>query len=151
MRWAARGRTPGGVFTHEDGTAYHPAQATSRFYRRSNEAGLPPIRLHDLRHGAATLAAGKSMKEVQVLLRHSSEAITSEIYAHVLPELQAEVSAAVVSMVPRRKRVPEGGLEDAVDAAGPTSVPQGYPLYCRSRSQAMNCLVRLVGRQGFEP
>jgi hypothetical protein len=58
------------------------------------------------------------MKEVQTMLRHSSQAITAEIYAHVLPELQAEVSAAVVSMVPRinrrRKDPPQGGLKAVV-------------------------------------
>ncbi|WP_327591237.1 hypothetical protein OHA25_03360 [Nonomuraea sp. NBC_00507] len=37
-------------------------------------ASLPPIRLHDLRHGAATLslAAGDDMKTTSAMLRHSS-------------------------------------------------------------------------------
>ena len=102
--WGPAWRDTGYVFTHEDGTPYHPAQVSARFARLAFAADLPPIRLHDLRHGAATLAlaAGKTMKEVSAMLRHSSEAITSEIYASVLPELKAEVSAAVVSMVPRR-------------------------------------------------
>jgi integrase len=69
----------GYVFTREDGTPYHPAQVSERFSRLAYVAGLPPIRLHDLRHGAATLAAGKTMKEVSAMLRHSSESITSEI------------------------------------------------------------------------
>jgi integrase len=93
------------VFTREDGTAYHPAQVSERFYRLQYAADMPPVRLHDLRHVTATLAlaAGNSMKEVQALMRHSSEAITSAIYASVLPELKAEVSAAVVSIVPRSR------------------------------------------------
>lgn len=36
------------------------------------------------------------------MLRHSSESITSDIYATVSLELKAEVSAAVAPMVPRK-------------------------------------------------
>lgn len=104
MAWGEAWNDTGYVFTERDGRPYHPGHVTERFYRLSHGIGLPPIRLHDLRHGAATLAlaAGKSMKEVSAMLRHSSESITSDIYASVLPELQAEVSAAVVAMVPRK-------------------------------------------------
>lgn len=110
LAWGPAWKDTGYVFTHEDGTPYHPAQVSERFDRLAYNAGLPPIRLHDLRHGAATmaLAAGKSMKEVSAMLRHSSEAITSEIYASVLPELKAEVSAAVALMVPRARAVGDG-------------------------------------------
>ncbi|MEV4318848.1 tyrosine-type recombinase/integrase [Actinocrispum sp. NPDC049592] len=49
----------------------------------------PPIRLHDLRHGAATLelAAGVDMKMVQEMLRHSSITVTSDMYTNLLPEV----------------------------------------------------------------
>jgi integrase len=127
----------GYIFTNADGTPLHPGHVTLRFMRLCYELGLPPIRLHDLGHGAATLAlaAGRSMKEVQAMLRHSSPAITAEIYVHVLPELQAEVSAAVVSMVPRikgrRKEPPKGGLKAVVLCGRSTSVPHGNPLHSR--------------------
>jgi integrase len=105
LAWGETWTDSGRVFTRENGMPYHPAQVSERFYRLAFAAGMPPVRLHDLRHGAATLAlaAGKTMKEVSAMMRHSSEAITSEIYAYVLPELRAEVSAAVVDMVPRRR------------------------------------------------
>jgi hypothetical protein len=50
-------------------------------------AGLPPIRLYDLRHTAATLslAAGVSPKAVSEQLGHASAAFTFDTYAHVLP------------------------------------------------------------------
>ena len=53
------------------------------------EAGLPDVRFHDLRHGAATvlLAAKIGLKAVSELLGHSSVAITADIYGHVLPEM----------------------------------------------------------------
>jgi integrase len=55
------------------------------------EAALPAVRFHDLRHGAATvlLAAKVDLKVVSELLGHGS-AITADIYAHVLPEMQQE-------------------------------------------------------------
>jgi integrase len=104
LKWGETWKDTGRVFTMENGEPYHPAHVSERFYRLAFAAGMPPVRLHDLRHGAATLAlaAGKTMKEVQALMRHSSESITSDIYAAVMPELKAEVSAAVVEMVPRK-------------------------------------------------
>ncbi len=63
------------------------------FKRMLKAAGLPDVRFHDLRHGAATvlLAVGVPLKVVSELLGHSSVAITADIYAHVLPEMQQEV------------------------------------------------------------
>ncbi|GGK11114.1 hypothetical protein GCM10010123_46350 [Pilimelia anulata] len=44
------------VFTTPIGSALHPADVTDHFQHLTRQAALPPIRLHDLRHGAATLA-----------------------------------------------------------------------------------------------
>ncbi|WP_143162933.1 hypothetical protein [Couchioplanes caeruleus] len=46
------------MFTNPDGNPYHPNVFTSRF-QDLIAAGLPPVRLHDLRHGAASLANTK--------------------------------------------------------------------------------------------
>jgi len=52
------------------------------------QAGLPPIRLHDLRHGAATLALGRGgEKVVQAIAAASSITITSDTYTSVLPQV----------------------------------------------------------------
>jgi integrase len=93
------------VFTDTDGSPLHPAKVTDRFYELSAAAGLPPIRLHDLRHGAATLtlATGADLKIVQELLGHSSITITADTYAHVLPELARETAEAAARMVPRKR------------------------------------------------
>ena len=53
--WAATGR----VFTREDGSGLHPANATTAFEWLAYRAGPPPIRLHDLRHGAVTSLRGR--------------------------------------------------------------------------------------------
>jgi integrase len=65
---------------------------------------LPPIRLHDLRHLAATLAltAGVEMKVVSEMLRHKTMAITADTYTSVVPEVARAAAEAAASVVPRR-------------------------------------------------
>ncbi|MEV0065655.1 tyrosine-type recombinase/integrase [Amycolatopsis sp. NPDC050768] len=48
---------------------------------------LPPIRLHDLRHGAASisLAAGNDLKDIQEMLGHASLSFTADYYVSVYP------------------------------------------------------------------
>ena len=59
------------------------------------EAGLPNIRLYDLRHTCATLALtiGVPPKVVSEQLGHASAAFTLDTYSHVLPHMQAEAAA----------------------------------------------------------
>ncbi|RFU41188.1 site-specific integrase [Actinomadura logoneensis] len=89
------------VFTDRLGNPVRPNHVTDQFERLSMETGLPPIRLHDLRHGAASflLAAGHDMKTVQETLRLSSLAIAADIYTSLLPQLarkSAEDAAAII-------------------------------------------------------
>ncbi|WP_116022268.1 tyrosine-type recombinase/integrase [Thermomonospora umbrina] len=86
---------------HRDRLARHPNDVTEQFEQLSMEAGLPPIRLHDLHHGAATflLAAGYDMKVVQETLRLSSITIAADTYTSLLPQLarqSAEDAAAII-------------------------------------------------------
>jgi site-specific recombinase XerD len=62
------------VFTHEDGSSLHPEFIT-RHFERLARAGLTPIRLHDLRHGAATLAlgGGADLKTVSEMCVHDHD------------------------------------------------------------------------------
>ncbi|GAA3738031.1 tyrosine-type recombinase/integrase [Spinactinospora alkalitolerans] len=103
LEWGEAWQGDGHVFTREDGSPLHPASVTDAFERLAFAAGLPPIRLHDLRHGAATiaLAAGVDMKVVQAMLRHSSITITSDTYTSVLPEVAHEAAEASAALVPR--------------------------------------------------
>ena len=52
-----------------------PGDISEHFRLLVRKAGLPPVRLHDLRHGSATLslAAGVDIKIVQEMLGHSHE------------------------------------------------------------------------------
>ncbi|OLT30488.1 hypothetical protein BJF79_09575 [Actinomadura sp. CNU-125] len=130
----------GYVFTTPDGRPLRPNEVTEQFEQLSMETGLPPIRLHDLRHGAATflLAAGHDMKVVQETLRLSSLAIASDIYTSVLPQLarqSAEDAAAIVLTAdtgrPRQRGAAITGLPDrqkrATSPARRTGTPPGNP------------------------
>ncbi|MSQ24050.1 MAG: site-specific integrase [Chloroflexi bacterium] len=65
-----------------------------RFYAELERNRLPRIRLHDLRHTAATLLLGLGVhpKIVSERLGHSTVNITLDTYSHVLPGLQAEAA-----------------------------------------------------------
>ncbi|MDA0643108.1 MULTISPECIES: tyrosine-type recombinase/integrase [Nonomuraea] len=128
--WTDTGRT----FTWEDGSKLKPDRVSEHFRRLVFAAGLPPIRLHDLRHGAATLslAAGNDMKTTSSMLRHSSQSITSDIYTSVLPEMAAEASAA---LVPRRAVV-----EGVSATGGLPSVSHAAPARAEAPHQSRNNL-----------
>ena len=74
----------------------------SRYFRQLDEAsGLPPIRLHDVRHGAASLAlaAGADLKVVQDVLGHSSIVLTADTYTSVLPEVARKAAEDIASLI----------------------------------------------------
>ena len=91
----------GYVFVTEDGAPLHPDFLTRRFHRLVLESGLPPVRLHDLRHGAASLAhcAGVDLKTVQAQLGHSSIVLTADTYTSVLTDLLAYAAEATARLV----------------------------------------------------
>jgi integrase len=95
------------LFTEPDGTPLHPAKVTDTFTALAADAGLPPIRLHDLRHGAATLAlaAGVDIKIVQDMLGHSSHAITADTYTSVLPTVAHHAAEATANIIPRKPHI----------------------------------------------
>jgi integrase len=83
-RWAGTGY----VFTTKTGKPFGPDRVTRLFRKLVADAGLPPVTLHGLRHGAATLAlaAGTDLKVVQDQLGHSTVVLTADTYTSVLPE-----------------------------------------------------------------
>ncbi|MGI6626708.1 MAG: tyrosine-type recombinase/integrase [Limnochordia bacterium] len=83
------------VFSTRNGTPLDHSHLTQRhFHRILDEAGLPRIRFHDLRHSAATLLlqAGEHPKIVQEILGHSTIAMTLDTYSHVTPSMQKEAA-----------------------------------------------------------
>lgn len=94
------------LFVNPDGTALHPSRITDAFAAYLGRAGLPPIRLRDLRHGTATLAlaAGIDLRTVTAMLRHSSIAVTG-LYSSVTAELAHEVAQDINDAVPRHNAI----------------------------------------------
>jgi len=71
------------------------------FNRTLRTAGLKRIRLHDLRHTAATLMlkAGVNSKVVSDRLGHSTVSFTLDNYAHALPDMQRDGAEALARMI----------------------------------------------------
>lgn len=78
----------GYVFVREDGLPIDVHTPTHLFRKLSNQAGLEPIRLHDLRHLHATelLRLGVPLHVVAHRLGHRDAMVTATIYAHVSDE-----------------------------------------------------------------
>ena len=78
----------GYVFSYQpDRSApWRPDVATARFERLRDRAGLPTVRLHDLRHYVATrlIGAGVSVRTVSGRLGHANPATTLSVYSHFL-------------------------------------------------------------------
>lgn len=94
------------VFAREDGNPLAPDQVTKRFGELVDDAGLRRIRVHDLRHGRASLllAAGVDIAVVSKLLGHSSIAITADTYSHLLENVGRAAADAADALIPRRPR-----------------------------------------------
>jgi integrase len=86
------------------------------------QAGLPPIRFHDLRHTFATLqlAAGTNPKIVSEVLGHKEVAITLDRYSHALPTLQTTAMARLDAILGR-------GDDAAPQTAGDKGSNKGSP------------------------
>ncbi|HLG66561.1 MAG TPA: tyrosine-type recombinase/integrase [Acidimicrobiales bacterium] len=91
------------VFSAEpDGTRpWAPNDVTKDFIRLRNRAGLTTVRLHDLRHFAATrlLAAGVPVRTVSGRLGHSNAAMTLDVYAHFVEESDREAAATLGALL----------------------------------------------------
>jgi len=85
----------------KDGSPYHPDSITQKWERFTAKNGLPPVRLHDLRHSNATalIQAGVSPKVVQQRLGHSDINITLNTYTHVLPEMDQEAASTIDNLL----------------------------------------------------
>lgn len=95
--WPATGL----FFVRPDGQPWHPNAITARFRRLVRDADLPPVRLHDLRHVAATMAldAGVDIKVVQEQLGHSISTLTRDTYQSVSKHLHREAADAVARRI----------------------------------------------------
>ena len=105
------------VFAQSDGRPITPGSASATFrrivraVRFPDDAHLPdkerrrlrPVRLHDLRHGQASLmlAAGVPITVVSKRLGHSTLTITADTYSHLLEGVGQDAANRAAALVPR--------------------------------------------------
>lgn len=77
---------------------HRPLEFRERLFRLLHEI---PVRLHDLRHGAASLAlsAGVELKVVQEMVGHSSMVLTADTYTSVLPDAAHAAAEKVAALI----------------------------------------------------
>ena len=101
------------VFTTPAARPIYSDKLAQRFKAILRQAGLPDVRLYDLRHTAATLAlsAGVPPKVVAEQLGHASAAFTLDVYSHLLPHMQHEAATRVEGLLfppsPSKRKAPQ--------------------------------------------
>lgn len=115
-RWQERGL----VFANSVGGFILPGNLLRRGFRPLLErAGLPQVRVHDLRHSLSTglQDSGSRPRTVAALLGHARETTTSEHYTHatpaILPQIRAELEAHFEAIGGRMGEKAAGGTDTA--------------------------------------
>jgi integrase len=88
-------RLPKWIWATSEGSHVSTRNLNRTFYTARREAKVrPTLRIHDLRHTAATtlLSEGADFKSIAQWLGHADARTTMAIYAHSTPRLQAETS-----------------------------------------------------------
>jgi integrase len=101
-----------------EGRPLHPDTITARFNRLVDRAGVPKIRLHDVRHTYATLALdnGQNIKLLSQRIGHADTSVTLRVYTHRTTGVDREMADHM------------GGLiSSAVDSLRLRSVPLSVP------------------------
>ena len=107
------------VFPAADGGHMRRSNFTHRHWKPATErAGVEGLRFHDLRHGAATLAAttGATTKELMSRLGHASPAAALR-YQHVVSGRDAAIADAIDAVV-RTTKVPASAAARPLVPAG---------------------------------
>lgn len=91
----------GFIFTNETGGPLHVNTLVACFRRLVAAAGVPLIRVHDMRHTCATLllTEGVHPKIVQERLGHADISMTLNRYSHVTPGMQRQAADALDAAV----------------------------------------------------
>ena len=94
------------VFPDELGDPLRPNHVTKTFNALVADAGLRRIRLHDLRHGRASLmlAAGVDISIVSKVLGHSTVRLAQDTYSHLLEGVGKKAAEAADALIIRQPR-----------------------------------------------
>ncbi|HEY8318643.1 MAG TPA: site-specific integrase [Amnibacterium sp.] len=104
--WEKQYKDSGYVFTMEDGRALKPNDISRMFEILVQRAGVPKMSVHGLRHQHASLmlAGGVDLAIVSKRLGHSTLAITSDLYSHLLGAANLNAAEAGEAVLPPRSR-----------------------------------------------
>jgi integrase len=95
------------VFASEDGSYLNEARfRNTKFYLARRKAGLPTLRIHDLRHNYAShmLARGTPPSKLQQWMGHHSIQVTVDLYGHMIQEDQHSYTNAMAdTLLPKAK------------------------------------------------
>ena len=85
------------VFTNDAGAPLWRSQVRRHWLDLLKKAKLPPMRIHDLRHSAASLLLGDGVpvKVASEMLGHSDVKTTLSIYAHVIEGAQEQAASSM--------------------------------------------------------
>jgi len=101
--WLKKGkRMPDLVFPGEDGGYLNePRFRNTKFYPVRKLAGLPTLRLHDLRHCYASymLAQGTPLSDLKEYMGHHSIQVTVDLYGHMVPRKENSHANAMAQML----------------------------------------------------
>lgn len=97
----------GFVFATELGTPTDPRNFSRWYKELVKTAGVPVIRLHDMRHTAASLMAYKGIpvKTVSERLGHADVGFTLQIYTHLYDEQREEAAFDLADLFPKAEGV----------------------------------------------
>lgn len=101
------------VFTSTIGTYVDERNLRREFVAIRKVAGIPHMRIHDLRHTFASLLLAQKVpaKVVQEMLGHSQITLTLDTYSHLIPGLQEDAARKLNAVL-----APEDSSDDAVNA-----------------------------------
>lgn len=110
------------IFCRISGEPLRPSQVTAEFKAHVRQCGLPPIRLHDMRHGACSLllAGGVPIEIVQLVLGHSSPEVTRQIYAHVMRGATSAQVETATGLLTNHRREQSVSIEAQLAAFDPS-------------------------------
>jgi integrase len=89
------------IFPTSVGTPIDQRSFLRTFKLFLKHAGLPPIRFHDLRHTSASLMLNHDIPVIIVSRRlgHARASITSDVYGHLMPNMQDEAAEMIDELV----------------------------------------------------
>lgn len=122
-------RATGLVFTTPTGEGVHPRAVSRWFLDHVAAAGLPRIRLHDVRHSYADGAheLGVPLRQLSQRLGHADTSVTLRVYTHFRAERDAAAADMVAGAITSHRRPREQVGHTVVSTIPTKSLPNGEP------------------------